>query len=199
MYMQVFGRYQERSRTKRNPASEETETVRAAVASPPRASQFRQSARVTSAEACTGTWVAAMHAAFSRTPSPSAEGVGVTNDRCHSRSEARLPLRCRYPCVILGLGTATQSEKQTGSCTPALSTRASTARRIGSGRSGHAAMTRASAASGWQTGVQTKSALPEVEVGQGEELAAFWLLTGLFQVRVLVGEFLDSSRTTHGD
>src|SRR5262249_18771758 len=51
MYMQVFGRCQGRRRTKRNPASEETETVRAAVASPPRASQFRQSAPVTSTAA----------------------------------------------------------------------------------------------------------------------------------------------------
>src|SRR5262245_5881270 len=59
-------------------------------------------ASVTSAEAYTGTCVAAMLAAFSRTTSPSDEGVGVTNDRCHSRYEARLPLRCRYTYVTLG-------------------------------------------------------------------------------------------------
>ena len=69
---------------------------------PPHEPQFRQSAAVTSTEAYTGTCVAAMLAASSRTTSPSDEGVGVTNDRCHSRCEARLPLRCRCTYVTLG-------------------------------------------------------------------------------------------------
>src|SRR5262245_51325869 len=68
MYMQVFGRCQGTRRTKRNPASEEPETVRAAVASPPRASQFRQSAPVTSTEVSAST----------RTATQRGPGFGVT-------------------------------------------------------------------------------------------------------------------------
>src|SRR6516164_7595281 len=88
MYMQVFGRCQGGRRTKRNPASEETETVRAAVASPPRASQFRQSgpvARNLSQPACP---------AHRGDPSPWFSWARTLS--CHSHGSVRLAVlpRC---------------------------------------------------------------------------------------------------------